>query len=88
MTIEVWIGRYFPEEQVAEVMAVLSRYGTETWHRERDRVWRDAVILSRGSMEKLRQTVSLAGTDYRDVLIGEQVDPWLIAELRKHGAQL
>lgn len=84
--IEEWIKRYFPEEQLAEVLALLSGYGTETWHREADRVKRDMVIISRGSLEKLKATIELAKKDYRDVLIGEEIDPWVIGELNKYKA--
>lgn len=44
---------------------------------------RDAVIVSRGSLKKLKAGIEIARTDYRDVLVGEEVDPWLISELRK-----
>jgi hypothetical protein len=46
--IEDWVKRYFSEEQVPEVLDILSEYGTENWHREEERVKRDAVIISRG----------------------------------------
>ena len=72
--IEDWIKRYFSEEHLAEVLDVLSAYGTEEWHREKERVKRDAVIISRGSIDKLRSTIKLAMLDYRDVLIGEEID--------------
>jgi hypothetical protein len=67
--IEDWIKRYFAEEQLAEILDILSEYGTEEWHREEERVKRDAVIISRGSIDKLRSAVKLAKLDYRDVLI-------------------
>ena len=82
--IEEWIQRYFPEEQLADVLALLSGYGTETWHREVERVQRNMVILSRGSLEKLKAIIELAKNDYRDVLIGEEIDPWVIGEIKKH----
>lgn len=66
-------------------MAALGEYGGETWHRERRRVWRDAVIVSRGDMAALRERLELAKRDYRDILVGEEVDPWLIGELKKWG---
>jgi hypothetical protein len=69
--IEDWIRRYFSEEQLADVLDILSEYGTAEWHREEERVKRDAVIISRGSIDKLRSTIKLAMQDYRDVLIGE-----------------
>ena len=82
--IEDWIKRYFSEEQIPEVLDILSGYGTESWHREEDRVKRDIVIVSAGSMEKLKATVMLARNDYRDVLIGEEIDPWVIGEINKY----
>jgi hypothetical protein len=81
--IEDWIRRYFPEEQVTEVLDILSEYGTEKWHREEERVKRDAVIISRGSTDLLRSTIKLAMRDYRDVLIGEEIDKWVIGEINK-----
>ena len=82
--IEDWIKRYFSEEQIPEVLAILSGYCTESWHREEDRVKRDIVIISAGSMEKLKATVTLAKNDYRDILIGEAIDPLVIGELSKY----
>jgi hypothetical protein len=82
--IEDWIKRYFSEERIPEVLDILSEYGTESWYREEDRVKRDIVIISRGSMEKLQATVMLAKNDYRDVLIGKAIDPGVIGELSKY----
>ena len=81
--IEDWIRRYFDDGQVAEALDILSEYGTETWQREKDRVKRDAIIISRGSIDKLRSTIKLAVLDYRDVLVGEEVDKWVIGEIRR-----
>ena len=83
MSLEQWIKKYFPEDKMNEAQKILSDYGAESWHREPERVKRDAVIISRGSLAKLRETVDLARRDYRDVLIGEEVDPWVIDELKK-----
>ena len=82
--IEDWIKRYFSDEQIPEVLDILSGYGTQVWHREEERVKRDAVIISRGSIDKLKNTIKLAMVDYRDVLIGEEIDQWLIEEIRKY----
>ena len=82
--IEDWIKRYFSEEQIPEVLDILSGYGTESWHREEDRVKRDIIIISAGSMEKLKAKVMLAKNDYRDVFIGEAIDPLVIGELSKY----
>jgi hypothetical protein len=80
--IEDWIRRYFPEEEFTQVLDILSMYGTEDWHREAERVKRDAVIISRGSLDRLRSTIRLAMIDYRDVLISEEVDRWVIGEIK------
>jgi hypothetical protein len=82
--IEDWIKKYFSEEQIPEVLDILSGYGTESWHREEDRVKRDIIIISAGSMEKLKAKVMLAKNDYRYVLIGEAIDPLVIGELSKY----
>jgi len=82
--IEDWIKRYFSEDQLKEVLDILSEYGKEEWHREGERVKRDAVIISRGSIDKLKSTIMLAKNDYRDVLIGEEIDPWVIGEIKKY----
>jgi hypothetical protein len=82
--IEYWVKRYFSEDYFKEVMDILSEYGTETWHREEERVKRDAVIISKGSIDKLKSTIMLAKNDYRDVLIGEEIDKWVIEEIKKY----
>lgn len=82
--IDYWIKRYFPDEERVEVLRILSEYGTEEWHREVKRVKRDALIISRGSLDKLKSAITLAKTDYRDILIGEEIDPWVIEELKKY----
>lgn len=84
--LEVWIRRYFPQDQMPQALEILSGYGTESWHREQERVKRDAIIVSKGSLDALRAAVELAKTDYRDILVGEEIDPWVIGELRKYGA--
>ena len=82
MTQDDLIRRYFSEDKIPGVLEILSLYGGESWHREPERVKRDAIIISRGSLETLKATILLAMTDYRDVLIGEQIDPWVAGELR------
>lgn len=80
-TLEDWIRRYFKADECAGVMSVLEEYGAQPWHKEADRVRRDAVICSRGSIKRLRQIIASANQDYRDVLAGEEMDPWLMQEL-------
>ena len=83
--LTVWIRRYCPANKIPEVMAVLAGYGDQEWHREPRRVKRDAVIVSRGSLAALKAAIQLADRDYRDVLVGEEVDPFVIGELKKYG---
>jgi hypothetical protein len=52
--IEDWIKRYFSEEELTEVLDILSEYGTEEWHGEEERVKRDAFIISGGSIDMLK----------------------------------
>jgi len=82
--IEDLARRYFPEDKLPEVMDILSGYGTESWHREKERVKRDALIISHGSVEVLRATIDLARRDYRDVLISEEVDKRVIEEIQRY----
>ncbi len=84
--IEDWIRRYFPEAELKEVLDILSVYATEDWHREEERVKRDAVIISRGSLDRLRSTIKLAMIDYRALRIGEQIDKWVIGGIKKFKA--
>jgi hypothetical protein len=77
--LEKWIRKYFPESSAAEVVKLLSAYGAEN---DGYRVKRDIVIMSKGSIDKLRQGIKTALIDYRDILVGEEVDPWMMAELR------
>ncbi len=83
--MEDWIKRDFPDEQLLEVLQILSEYGTEKWHREAGRVKRDALIISQGSINVLRSTMAML--DDRDVLISEQIDTWVIGEINKYKAE-
>lgn len=47
---------------------MLGEYGTDSWHRESDRVRLAALKLASGSLGKLRQAIETAKSDYRDVL--------------------
>jgi len=82
--IEDLARRYFSQEKLPEVMDILSDYGSESWHREEERVKRDALIISQGSVDVLRATIDLARRDYRDVLISEEVDKRVIEEIRRY----
>jgi len=47
-------------------------YGTEAWHKERDRVQLAVLMQCDGKVERLRQLVELAGRDFRDALVGAE----------------
>jgi hypothetical protein len=60
----------FPEPAKAdEALAILDTYGTETWHREKDRVHLALLKISQGDIDKLRLYTRGAQSDYRDTLI-------------------
>ena len=58
----------FPLSSWARVLELLDSYGVDPHERERERVQLDIVRLSAGSEEKLREYVTVAKHDYRDVL--------------------
>jgi len=62
------VRRDFPEDAFSRVIAILDEYGTEEWHRERDRVQLAVLKLAGGSEEKLRREIEGAKCDFRDVL--------------------
>ncbi len=66
--IERVVRRDFQQAQVEEVLAMLAEYGTEIWHKERERVRLAALKLANGDLAKLRSTINRAKLDYRDVL--------------------
>ena len=66
--IERVVRRDFPEAQVPDVLAMLAEYGTEIWHKEKERVRLAALKLASGDLAKLRSTINRAKLDYRDVL--------------------
>jgi hypothetical protein len=55
-------------EEFDVVMAVLSEYGSEKWEREQARVRLAALKLAKGDLEKLKDEITAAKGDYRDVL--------------------
>lgn len=59
----------FAAEDVEAAMAQLDRYGHESWHRERDRVHRAILTLSKGKLDDLADCAGMAWRDYRDVLL-------------------
>jgi predicted Fe-Mo cluster-binding NifX family protein len=58
----------FPESRWARVLELLDSYGVELYERERERVQLAILKLSEGNEEKLREFVTVAKRDYRDVL--------------------
>ena len=58
-----------------EVLALLSKYGRQSSHREVDRVRRAILTLSRGEVERVRHNVEVAQRDYRDVLYWAEYPP-------------
>jgi hypothetical protein len=60
----------FPDPSKAEeALAILDCYGTESWHRERDRVQLALLKISEGDIERLRLYTCDAQSDYRDTLV-------------------
>ena len=80
----------FAESDWDEVKKALAEYGKEPYHRERERVHFDILMLSKGELEEVRKLVTIALQDYRDVLYWAEYydnDPWrlwkqLLKELR------
>ena len=66
--VERVVRRDFPAGERAEVTKLLERYGTESWHRETDRVRLATLKLASGNIERLRREIEGAQVDYRDVL--------------------
>lgn len=62
------VRRDFRGVPETEVVAVLDRYGTSDWQRERNRVQLAVLKLANGDLEALRQHTDIACSDYRDVL--------------------
>src|SRR5579863_4369624 len=61
----------FPDPRTAaDALALLDIYGSQSWHRERERVQLAVLKQCEGSLVRLRELVGLSGRDYRDVLIG------------------
>ena len=60
---------YFPTADADEILKLLDEYGQESHEQERERVQTDILYLSEGHLDKLRQYLHLAKTDYRDVLM-------------------
>lgn len=70
--VERVASRDFPMENSREVLAMLSEYGTDSWHREIARVRLAALKLAGGDLSRLRSAIETAKRDYRDVLAGAE----------------
>lgn len=66
--VERAVRRDFPKEEVADVLKALAEYGTEEYHREKERVQLAVLKLAGGSRTKLRHELEGAKCDYRDAL--------------------
>jgi hypothetical protein len=62
------VNRDFPEDERAGVLLTLKGYGTEAWHRERERVCAAVLKLSAGNAANVRTYVEIAKVDYREVV--------------------
>lgn len=67
-TVEQLAHREFPDSDLADIMAVLDRYGTQPHEKEIPRVQLALLKLSNGRMDVLLRNTEAARTDYRDVL--------------------
>ena len=68
-SVKRMIARYFPTANPDEILALLDGYGQESYEHERERVQTGILYLSEGHLDKLRQYIDLAKTDYRDLLM-------------------
>jgi hypothetical protein len=66
--IDNGVGRDFSTDEYATVMAILDEYGAEKWHGEHSRVHLAVLKVANGSVQRLRDCIEVAKTDYRDAL--------------------
>lgn len=67
--IPLALQQLYPDAQERErVESLLGTYGSQSWHRERERVALGILYLASKEPEKLESLVELACTDYRDLL--------------------
>lgn len=83
--VERVVRREFPADRVGEVLSMLGEYGTESWHREADRVRLAALKLASGGIERLRSAIESAKCDYRDVLASAEY-PGYFEQVPRTGA--
>lgn len=66
--VDALVARLFRPEVRAEAAGLLGQYGTQAHEREEIRVRVAALKLSDGSPDRLRDLITRAKQDYRDVL--------------------
>ena len=66
--VERIVRRDFTPEEFDAVMGILKEYGREKWQREIPRVQLAVLKLANGSLTRLRRSIEVAKSDYRDVL--------------------
>lgn len=62
------IREYFPNDDTQTIMDIMDEYGKRPFEIDSERVQVASIHLSEGNVEKLKQVVSDAKRDYRDVL--------------------
>jgi hypothetical protein len=62
------VQKNFPDDTHTRVLEMLDTYGVESYERERERVQLAILKLSAGNENKLREFVTVAKRDYRDIL--------------------
>jgi hypothetical protein len=77
----------FGAENLPTILALLNQYGRETHEPEQDRVQSAIIELSAGQPDRLRELVSIAKNDYRDILAWQQLGPMAEKDGRKLQAQ-
>src|SRR4249920_2500326 len=65
----------FGEGKLAEVLAALDEYGTESHEIEVNRVKLAILRLSEGNTDKLQYWIKTAKVDYRDPLAAQELGP-------------
>ncbi|MBF0558542.1 MAG: hypothetical protein HQL08_07150 [Nitrospirae bacterium] len=58
----------FPEDERELAMTLLDQYDTGIWKERKERIQMATLILSEGSIEKLKGFIKEATQDYRNVL--------------------
>ncbi len=66
------VQRDFAEKDRSEIQRLLSTYGTESWHREPDRVRLGILKLAGGDPKRVKEHLEAANCDWRDVLAGAE----------------